>query len=243
MPSTPNLGLTHIETAQAQKEVTANANFDGLDTAANDTVDVATGAGGTITVTLADFTANENLRLTGAPAAAFTLALPGTKRAFSVNNQSGKSATVTTSVSGGAQTIIIGPGEKARLYSNGVDVVLLGSSAVIVPFFIAGEPTSNEVSCQIIAPIAFTIPAGAVLSLAKARSGTGSWEESVIFDIQRNASSIGTVTFSAASVSGTLSIGSAVDVAVGDLLAIVNPTLGSPTTELRNVSITIWGAA
>lgn len=242
MATTPNLGLTHIEVSQSQKEVTANEALDGLDIAMNDTVDVACGAGGTITVTLADFAANGTLKLTGSPAAAFTLALPGTKRAFGVDNQTGVAATVTTSVSGGVKTVVVGPGESARLYSNGVDVRLLGSSAAGAAFFIAGEPVSLEISGQFVAIVPFTIPANGVLSRATARSGTGSWESALTFGLQLNEISIGSVVFQAASATGSFTISSAVAVAAGDRLAVVNPTLGSPSTEIRNVSITLWGA-
>lgn len=242
MATSPNLGLTHIEQAQSQKEVTANEAVDGLDYAMNDTVDVACGAGGTITVALADFTANHRLRLTGSPAAAFTLNLPGTKRAFSVSNQSGKAATVQTGVSGGNMTVIVGPGERASLYSNGVDVTLEGSSAIAVPFLASGTPTDLDISAQIVSPVPFTIPADGILSQAKARAGAGSWEEARTFSLTKNGVEYGTVSFATAASTGTFTIASAVVVAAGDLLAMVNPVFGSPTTELRDVSVTVWGA-
>jgi hypothetical protein len=42
--STPNLNLAHIAAGQSQKEVTANAAFDGLDTAICGKLSIAIGA-------------------------------------------------------------------------------------------------------------------------------------------------------------------------------------------------------
>lgn len=121
MPTTPNLGLTHIEQNQSQKEVTANAAFDALDEAMNDTVDIDCSAGGTIAVSSADYTHNAELHLTGTPAAAFTLAVPNTKRLFAVRNDSGQDATVSAGAGAVTQTV---PAEAMRILAcNGADEI------------------------------------------------------------------------------------------------------------------------
>jgi len=129
MVDTPNLGITHITQGQAGKEVTANEAFDELDQAGQDTVDIVTTAGGTIVVTALEYTRNNVLKLTGTPAANFTLEIPNTKRRFVVQNASGKIATVQTATPSATQGV--DNGILADLYCDGnlnVESVLSGGA-------------------------------------------------------------------------------------------------------------------
>lgn len=122
MTITENLKITHIEQAQEQKEVTANTGFDRLDKATQGTIDINVAAGGTIQVSSTDYLDNYMLRLTGAPAADFTLEVPDGNRNFAVDNRSGKVGTIETASTGG-EIVIVGDGRIAALYSRGTDIV------------------------------------------------------------------------------------------------------------------------
>lgn len=229
MTDTPNLGITHIEQSQSQKEVTANEAFDELDQATQDTVDIDCSAGGTITVSFDDFRLNQRLHLTGTPAGAFTLAIPTKKRKFLVHNESGQTATVDTGVSGGTLTVDVADTDIAELYSDGTDVILVAARIYDIELFIKGPPIDGEISAQLVALRPFTIPVGATGSVAAARVGLPSGEAGGSFSLQRNDVEFGTVDFTDVGNTGAFTVAAQTDFAVGDRMTIVNPTLGSPT--------------
>lgn len=100
MATTPNLGIEKPETSQFSKEVTISDALQRLDEAGQDYVDIDCSAGGTITVTAAQFLDNFTLRLTGTPAGAFTVDVPDGKRFFGVINTTAQTATMDTVTSG-----------------------------------------------------------------------------------------------------------------------------------------------
>ncbi len=126
MTTTENLQITHIEQAQEQKEVIANAGFDRLDKATQGTIDINVAAGGTIQVSSTDYLDNYLLRLTGSPGADFTLEVPDGGRHFAVENLSGKIATIETESTGG-ETVILGDQRVASLFSKGTDIIELNN--------------------------------------------------------------------------------------------------------------------
>lgn len=144
MPTTPNLGITHIEQNQSSKEVTANAAFDRLDEATQDTVDIDASAGGTVVVASADYLGNFRLHLTGTPAGAFTLQVPNGKRVFLVDNASGQSATVQRA--GGGGTVSVVDGEAFILMNTGSDIIAIGAASLPVSDTIAIVKGSGDAS-------------------------------------------------------------------------------------------------
>jgi hypothetical protein len=102
--ASPNLVIAHVAAAQNQKEVTVNDAIDKLDMAGNDTVDIGCTAGNT-TVSPADYRENFLIRLTGTPAADFTLTLPDGKRVAAFHNTTAKAATVRTATLGATVTL------------------------------------------------------------------------------------------------------------------------------------------
>lgn len=102
MTTTPNLAIAEVSASQDQKEVTINQALEQLDSALTATLDIDCTAGGTIAPTLANFQKYMRYRLTGTPAAGFTLQLPLTARFFLLRNESGKTATVQQTSSPGA---------------------------------------------------------------------------------------------------------------------------------------------
>src|SRR6267154_5054509 len=128
--STPNLGLSHIAASQNQKEVTANAAFDGLDVAlTNETTINLTDAPFVMTVAVA--TAYMSFIFTGALTANRLVTL-SSKKLYIVWNQTtgGQSLTFGTTLVGRTATIssLASPAAFNILYCDGINVDLVGTS-------------------------------------------------------------------------------------------------------------------
>lgn len=121
MVDTPNDIATHVEAESTTKVDEINAAFDAFDISINDDVAVVTTAGGTVTVTAADYLDNGLLELTGTPGGAFNLDVPDGKRRFVVLNNSGQTATIDT-ITGGASSISAQDGEAVLIHSTGTDL-------------------------------------------------------------------------------------------------------------------------
>ena len=91
MPTTPNLGPTHVAPGQSAKPTTVNGMADGLDEAIAGLTEKDCSAGGTITLSLAEWS-NMVLHLTGAPSAGFNVVVPTNKKIYIVDNASGQTA-------------------------------------------------------------------------------------------------------------------------------------------------------
>ena len=115
MPTSPNLGISHLASNQNQPEVTVNAAIDALDRAGNDSESLT--VAGDTTVTAAQFNDNTLLVLGGAPAGGFNLTVPENKRVFVVQNDSGQTATVKTAAA--TVTVAIGDGQRRLLDCDG----------------------------------------------------------------------------------------------------------------------------
>src|SRR5215469_16892020 len=100
MPTTPNLGLTHLDPAQSNKAVTVNGLADGLDEAIAGLTEKDCTAGGTITLVLAEWS-NMVLHLTGTPGAGFNVIVPNNHKIYIVDNASGQTATMKTAAGTG----------------------------------------------------------------------------------------------------------------------------------------------
>lgn len=152
MPS-PNLAITQVAVAQSQKEVTVNDAIDRLDLASNDTVDIDCSAGNT-SVTAADYRENVLLRLTGTPAADFTLSLPDGKRVVALHNTTAKAAKVRTATLGA--TVSLRAGELSIIGSRGTSLLALAASAVSrlydIGLFIPGQPAAAAMVFQFVVP-------------------------------------------------------------------------------------------
>ena len=127
MVTSPNLVITHLEPKQGQIDVTVNAAIDRLDNSANDPIDIVTTAGGTITVTAAQFLDNHHFRLTGSPAAGYTVDFPDGDRSFTIENASGQTATID-SVTGSVVKPTVADGVDALFAEHAVEMVLIADS-------------------------------------------------------------------------------------------------------------------
>ena len=117
MPTTPNLGITHLTSNQNQPEVTVNAAIDQLDESENDSLAIT--ITGNRTLTAAEFNANLIFILNGSPSA-FDLTVPNQKRKFSVENNTGVVATVKAA--GGGATDPLSDGKRRLYWTDGTDI-------------------------------------------------------------------------------------------------------------------------
>ena len=124
--ATPNLGLVHIASAQNQKEVTANANFDGLDEAmcGNEKVSMADSD---VTLTPAQACGALVFIVSGALTAARNLFLPANPKPYVISNQTtgGLDITVQTGSAGAGTFSVPADSTYKLLYSDGTNVIHL----------------------------------------------------------------------------------------------------------------------
>ncbi len=247
--SLPHLGANtrgaHISASQSQKYQTNNDQVDLLDDAMNGAVTLVVGisSGSDYDLGAQVFTENFAFRLQGEVGSPsldgdFNFVVPATQRHFAVFNDTDHSCTVKADGSGG-RTVTIPAGGRAFVYNDGEDIDEAGGIYDIA-FFVSGAPTFDAVGGLFVAPRAFAIPAGAAGSRAYALTPPASGESDQVFDIQKNGSSIGSVTFPSLSNSGTFSFASAISFAVGDRLAVINSANPSPelaASDLANVAI------
>jgi len=122
--ATPNLNITHIVTAQAQKEVTANEAFDALDAALCGELSLDFTSAN---VSLSDAQFRSSIAFRAANlSVARDLTVPTIKRLFVVSNKDG---TNTLSVKRGATSIAIASGKLALLYTDGTTDGLFAAAA------------------------------------------------------------------------------------------------------------------
>jgi hypothetical protein len=233
--SSPNLAIAHVAAAQNQKEVTVNDAIDKLDLASNDTVDIDCSAGST-TVSAADYRENFLIRLTGTPAADFTLTLPDGKRVAALHNTSGRTVTVRTATLGA--TVTLRSGELSIVGSRGTNLVALAASAVggLYDFgmFIPGQPAASAMVFQFAVPRAISFPVNLVGSLARAGTAATS---AASFTLRKNGSNIGTIDFAAGTATAPFALAGGAAFAAGDVLEILAPSPQDAT--LAHVSITL----
>lgn len=99
--------------------------YQGIEQAIGGKASIDVSAGGTIALSLTNSNSAQNARalyltLTGSPAGALTLQVPGIQKSYIVNNTSGQ--TVTVEISGGTG-VDVPTGKTAILYADGTNVV------------------------------------------------------------------------------------------------------------------------
>jgi hypothetical protein len=112
------------------------------------------------------------------------------------------------------------------------------SSFTGVPYDMAGACSGKPSSSAIIAPLivarACNIPAGMTNSVARATTAPTA---NAVFNIKKNGTTVGTLTFLAGQNAGTFAAASAISLAAGDLLDVVAP--GTQDSTLSDVRLTI----
>lgn len=104
--------------------------------------------------------------------------------------------------------------------------------------FYPGVPTSSAIVAQVVFARAITMPGNLAGSVAY---GKTSATASTVFDVKKNNSSTGSITFAAAANVATFSTtsGAALSFAIGDRLEVVAPA--SPDATLANISFSLTG--
>jgi hypothetical protein len=242
--ATPNLGITEVLESQSNKVVTINEAIVALDNAGNASSDVDTAAGGTIAVAAAVFNRAVVLALTGAPAGAYNLEVPANERLFAVDNQSGQTATVQVTGGGGA-SVDVADGEQLLLHSDATDVKSYGggssgggggSSLADYGLYLPGVPVASQVLSRLL--FAQAVDTSVNLAGSLAVSGVAA-TASTDFDLQKNGASIGTLNFAIGATTGTFTVASGQNFAIGDTFEVVAPA--APDATLADITITLQG--
>ncbi len=121
MVDTPNLGITHIEQSQSQKEQTANQAFDEFDQALADTITTAVDDTNAVTIATLDFQQNMLFDFnndTPTPTGLITVTVPAIKRGvFVVLNRTTEDMQVE--VSGQSEPAVLVPAGETRVLTSG----------------------------------------------------------------------------------------------------------------------------
>lgn len=167
----------------------------------------------TVTPAPADVMQAGYFRLTGTLTENRTVVVPNLPKFLVVSNECTGAYTVTVKTAAGTG-IALSPGGKRTLYCNGTNVIDASTAGqYYCPLFWAGTFTTNEVIYVQKVRLAHSFPANMVGSSWDALTAPSGTATITIF---KGATSVGTVTFSAGSTSGTVSLAGGVSFAVGD---------------------------
>ncbi len=222
MTQSPNLLLDHIAASQAQKEVTANAAFDGLDQALCGILAKAL-ADADATLTAAEFLTAMYVRLSGALTAARTVTVPTNRKPFMIENATTGNYAVTVKTAAGTGVSIPAGGRKL-LYGDGTNIVLVAEAMVNAPYDVGGslpgQPAAGATILRYPMPRAVRFPTGMANSRAIVNTAPAA---AVAFSLRKNAAQFGTLNFAASATTATFTAASDTDFAAGDVLTIIAP--------------------
>lgn len=238
MASTPNLLLDHIAASQAQKEVTANAAFDGLDKALCQLTAVVL-SDANLALSDAQVLGSISIKFTGTLTAARTITVPAHAKLLIVENATtGGYALSLTTPSGTA--VSLSNGERKLLYGDGSDLKLVASSGLTQPYdvggSVTGKPTAGAIILRYPMPRAVRFLSG--VSGSQGIAGTAA-TASVSFTLSKNGTQFGTMSFAAASKVATFAASSTTDFAVGDILTVAAPA--TPDNTLADIGFALAG--
>ena len=193
MVTTPNLGITHLESNQNQPEVTVNAAIDQLDNAMNREFSIT--VTGNVVIAAVDFNANHRFVLSGSPSADFLVTIPANQRVFSLQNDTAKVATVENVASPTGNTVEVQPYSGAIIQSDSYEVTIDGRE-FFISGFISGTASSDQAMLRFMAPFDFTIKADAPGSQASVGTNPldGGSPSQAVFTLEKNDSSFGDCT-------------------------------------------------
>lgn len=269
MSNTPILNLVLVATNQNQKETTINTDFAIIEAALND-VQTLSLASSNRTLSTDQFTKWFHTIFNGHTVSR-TVTVPTTPRFFAVSNTGTGDVIVKTSAVGGAtvtvaagkRVLLLSDGTDVVAITSGVstlgnlsDVVGADSASdgqllqysggvwspvddvASVDCFCPGTPSASQKLLRqlFVRDVIFF----GDFSQSFATSDVAA-TASTVFDVYKNASAVGTITFASAATSGTFATtGSAsVSFAPGDRIVIVGPA--SPDATLADISVTLKG--
>lgn len=128
--------------------------------------------------------------------------------------------------------------ESRQRYGEGNGVTSSGGGGAFdVAWFSRGQPEASDLIVQFAAVREFTLPLG--LSGSEGYAATAPADGDKTFDVRKNGSSVGSMTFAQGSNTATFSMGSSTSFAAGDRLEVVSP--GVQDSALADVSATFKG--
>lgn len=248
MSTTPNLLLSHIAASQNQKEVTANADYDGLDTALCSYTSIA--------MTDADYTfatgagslglSNMVFIFTGALTANRNVILPPNAKPYIVVNATTGGHSLTFKLGTASHTVVISDSVHHLLHSDGVNSVynIDGSSTADIPVrtdgigtFVSGTYSASQVLFSI--PVAFAYTFAALLAGSEGYCITVPTANAT-FSIRKNGVEFAQMIFDASSpvthyaiFTDDASPAASISFNVGDVLSVVAPA--SPDATIAGV--------
>ena len=179
--SSPNLAITHVVAAQAQKEVTVNAAIDALDGAVAAYKAIAM-SDADYTLSTTDAYGNISFKFTGTLTADRHIILPASSKIYVIKNGTAGSHNLIIKIASGG-TVTIAAGTIALVYTNGTDVVAVGGSgggtggSVQLAGDLGGTNTVPEVVGISGIPISGSPSNGQALTY---NSGAGQWQPSSV---------------------------------------------------------------
>ena len=241
MTTTPNLLLAHIVASQSQKEVTANAAFDGLDQAlCQPSVIAMTDANLALTDT--QMLGNIFLSFTGTLTAARTITIPSHAKLIMIENDTTGGYALNVQLPSGTP-IAFNSGDLKLLYCDGganLKLLAMQASASSNPYDIgcsaAGTLAANAVLMRYPMPRAVTFPSGMANSRAIANTAATA---STTFSLKKNGTQFGTFVFAASGTTATFTASTATSFAAGDILTITAPA--TPDATLADLGIALAG--
>lgn len=246
---TPELAIPEIDQAQNNKYITMNNALSFLGAAANKTLPSNTT--GDWAITEAQFTRYMGFKSSGR-SGSFNITLPDSvnisnaERIFVVwNADTTYTATVKAATSPGA-TVVLTPGQVGFLYRNGVNTYafLIGTAGAApasiydIGVFVPGKPGAGAEVLRFKTPRAFTIAGNAAGSTGSVGTNPTS---TAAFDIKKNGSSIGSISFNTSGVATfSTTAGASQSFAVNDILTIVAP--GSQDATMADIGVVFLGS-
>lgn len=133
-------------------------------------------------------------------------------------------------------TISTPANNQSLMYNTGASKWENLNTSYNIAVSITGVMVNSEVLLQYVFPQAVKLPAS--LTGSQAKAGTAATASTVV-TINKNGSSIGTITWAISGTVATFSFSSAISFAAGDILSLVAPVSADAT--LANVGITLAG--
>lgn len=236
MSGTANLNAPFIVASQNQKEVTANAAFTRFDAALTETLAVNVSSGNA-TPTAEEVRAAYRILITGATTAGRTITMPSMKKPIDVSLAS--NSTQTVSIVRGTASFTLYPGCTTRVITDGTTngMVRLGEHGPEVNrIWIRGAPSASEVVARWqVQETSVVLPN---LLGWDAQADTAA-DSTTVFNVRKNGSNVGTLTWAAAGTVPTLATSSGVPVtyAAGDYFDVQAPS--SPDLTLSDIFLHI----
>jgi hypothetical protein len=175
----------------------------------------------------------------------FVLEVGTQKRHFGIKNDTGFSCIVEAGGSPTGSTLTVADGVTLFGHSDGENVRNAINTTYDLSFFAIGAIGFDELVGFFVANRGMVVPTtGSHTAYADTPSGSG--ESDLVFDIMKNATSHGTVTFASLDPVGVVNITTSLSLAAGERIKIVSPANPSPDIEatvLADVTITLEGQA